>query len=222
MSKRYIKKKQMNKKEPTLQKYSYFQLLVALKYKQFDIENSKILDSNNILWCWNDDSQSLIKVDDHTLTFTYLSDQYDEFQLLDITFTVIPPKTCEIHKQKALQKVIENIEMLYIDLYMNLDSCQGCTSDCDAKLEMLKIYKDIVAELGSNIDDDFQLLSNKWYKDKEHQEQIKKDKDKVLEFMQIPLLDLVAMDDKQLSNHLLDIYNKINDICTLLRDKFTN
>ena len=48
MSKRYIKKKQMNKKEPTLQKYSYFQLLVALKYKQFDIENSKILDSNNI------------------------------------------------------------------------------------------------------------------------------------------------------------------------------
>ena len=87
---------------------------------------------------------------------------------------------------------------------------------------MLKIYKDIVAELGSDIDDDFQLLSNKWYKDKEHQEQIKKDKDKVLEFMQIPLLDLVAMDDKQLSNHLLDIYNKINDICTLLRDKFTN
>lgn len=220
MSKRYIKKIQKNNKSNMKQRYNYLQLLNAIKLEQFDIKHSKFLDNNNLLWKWDSCITTLVSDDNYKQTVMLLDEKYSDIEILDITFIVVPPKESEIIKDKALQNVIEKIEMLYMDLYIDLDNSQGCLVDCDAHLEMLNIYKSIITKLGGDIDDDFQRVSKKWHQQHKQQNQKEQDKDKILELMHIPILDLVAMDDKQLSNHLIDIYKKINDICRLLRDKY--
>lgn len=81
----------------------------------------------------------------------------------------------------ASQDVLKEIEDMYIELEINLDSCQGCCENVDVLLQKLNVYKEIAEFLGGDIDKYHQDILDRYYEEykkrEEKEKQEEKDKD---------------------------------------------
>lgn len=218
--------------DKTNTKISYIELLKQIKNNTIDKDNYIFIDNKSQTWVWSND----IKGFEHREPngnfcgddwITYLTDEYDELDLIDLNFTILPKtKVEDTPKYIATQETINLIEDLYMDLEMEIDNCQGCMNGLDTEFERLHIYKDIVKFLGGDIDKHKQELTDKWFEkarlrdEKEEKEQ--KEKDEIIKKLPFPLLDLLNVDEK-IRNILWKQNDKINEICEIIiNDKKKN
>ena len=211
--------------ERTDNKIPYIDILRQIKTGKIDKNNLTVIDNKGKCWNWSADINGFehreanggLCGDDW---ITYLTDEYDEIELPDLLFTIIPTeKIEETPKYIATQEVIDMIETLYMDLDMEIDNCQGCMEGLDEAFEKLRIYKNIVKFLGGDIENHIQELTDKWFEnahkrsEKEKQEQEKRDK--VIQKLSINVLDFFDLDEP-LRNILWKYSDKINEICDIL------
>lgn len=209
-------------------KLTYFDLLSGIKNKEISIDDLKVIDNNEKVWEWDTEINGFsARENGYGMCDNYcvfLTEHYDDIDLVDLLFTILPaeqPK--ETPKYIAAQKIINFIEEKYIDLEMELDNCQGCCDNIDVHLEELKWYDEIVKFLGGNIEGHKQELIDNWYAktkaQNEKEKQEKDEKDKVIERLPFPIMDLLIMENEALRNYLWKENDKINEICEILRNK---
>ena len=204
-------------------KIPYYTLLKMIKNNEIERNGLQFIDDKYRMWKWDTDIKGFIYVntdnryDDY---LKYLTDEYDELELVDLLVTIVPYQKKEnTPKYIATQKVIDIIETMYMDLNMEIDNCQGCMDGLDEAFAELAIYKDIVKFLGGNIENHIQELTNKWFenarKRREETEKEQARKDKVIEKLPLPLLDLIN-ESEPVRNVLWKQNDKINEICDIL------
>lgn len=204
-------------------KIPYYTLLKMIKNNEIERNGLQFIDDKYKMWKWDEDIKGFIYVntdDRYDDYLKYLTDEYDELELVDLLVTIVPhQKEEDTPKYIATQKVIDMIETMYMDLNMEIDNCQGCMDGLDEAFAELAIYKDIVKFLGGNIENHIQELTNKWYenvrKNREETEREQARKDKVIEKLPLPLLDLIN-ESEPVRNVLWKQNDKINEICDIL------
>lgn len=204
-------------------KIPYYTLLKMIKNNEIERNGLQFIDDKYKMWKWDADIKGFIYVntdDRYDDYLKYLTDEYDELELVDLLVTIVPHQKEEnTPKYIATQKVIDMIETMYMDLNMEIDNCQGCMDGLDEAFAELAIYKDIVKFLGGNIENHIQELTNKWFENarKRHEETEKEQarKDKVIEKLPLPLLDLIN-ESEPVRNVLWKQNDKINEICDIL------
>lgn len=204
-------------------KIPYYTLLKMIKNNEIERNGLQFIDDKYKMWKWDKDIKGFIYVntdDRYDDYLKYLTDEYDELELVDLLVTIVPhQKEEDTPKYIATQKVIDMIETMYMDLNMEIDNCQGCMDRLDEAFAELAIYKDIVKFLGGNIENHIQELTNKWFENaRKRQEETEKEqarKDKVIEKLPLPLLDLIN-ESEPVRNVLWKQNDKINEICDIL------
>lgn len=204
-------------------KIPYYTLLKMIKNNEIERNGLQFIDDKYKMWKWDEDIKGFINVntdDRYDNYIQYLTDEYDELELVDLLVTIVPhQKEEDTPKYIATQKVIDMIETMYMDLNMEIDNCQGCMDGLDEAFAELAIYKDIVKFLGGNIENHIQELTNKWFenarKRREETEKEQARKDKVIEKLPLPLLDLIN-ESEPVRNVLWKQNDKINEICDIL------
>lgn len=221
----------IEKIDKTNTKISYIELLKQIKTNTIDKDNYIFIDNKSQTWIWSNDINGF----EHRETngnfcgddwITYLTDEYDELDLIDLVFTLVPKTKIEdTPKYIAIQETINLIEDLYMDLEMEIDNCQGCMDGLDIEFERLKIYKDIVKFLGGDIDKHKQELTDKWFEKKKIQEEKEKKekekKDKIIKKLPFPVVDLLDINES-LRNVLWKQNDKINEICDIIIENKNN
>lgn len=209
-------------------KLTYFDLLSGIKNKEIPVKDLKVIDNNEKVWEWDPEINGFSAREngygmcDNYCTF--LTEHYDDIDLIDLLFTIIPTKQPEeTPKYIAAQRIINDIEEKYMDLEMAIDNCQGCMDGLDIAFEELNWYKEIVKFLGGNIEAHKQELVDNWFakaKERDEKEQQEKEKkDKVIERLPFPVMEFVLMEDERLRDYLWKENDKINEICEMLREK---
>lgn len=204
-------------------KIPYYTLLKMIKNNEIERNGLQFIDDKYKMWKWDEDIKGFMNVnidDRYDNYIQYLTDEYDELELVDLLVTIVPhQKEEDTPKYIATQKVIDMIETMYMDLNMEIDNCQGCMDGLDEAFAELAIYKDIVKFLGGNIENHIQELTNKWFenarKRREETENEQARKDKVIEKLPLPLLDLIN-ESEPVRNVLWKQNDKINEICDIL------
>lgn len=204
-------------------KIPYYTLLKMIKNNEIERNGLQFIDYKYKMWKWDENIKGFIYVntdDRYDDYLKYLTDEYDELELVDLLITIVPhQKEEDTPKYIATQKVIDMIETMYMDLNMEIDNCQGCMDGLDEAFAELAIYKDIIKFLGGNIENHIQELTNKWFenarKRREETEKEQARKDKVIEKLPLPLLDLIN-ESEPVRNVLWKQNDKINEICDIL------
>ena len=202
---------------------SFIDTIKKIKNKEIDVENSIFLDNKGNYWVWSDEVGGFETNEEHPMfgdTYKeYLTDRYSELELADLTFIIIQSKDNNPNKQIATQEIINYIEELFIELDMEIDSCQGCMDNLDVALEKLNVYSDIVKFLGGDIQSHMQELVDNFYKKAAKQEKEKekqqKARDNIIKKLPFPVMDLVGL-DKATLNVLWKQNDKINEICEII------
>ena len=207
----------------------YVLILKRIKDKELDPTDYIFLDNNNISWVWSSDCEALESLEKDyyfgdTKSSKYLTDEYDDLDLIDLCLLLIPKEKEEhTYKYSAKQKVIDEIEQNYMDLSMEIDNCQGCMEGLDEAFEILNVYKNLVKYLGGNIDAHLQELTDNWFAKASKEDEIKKEeqkrKDEVIKKLPLDILGLVTV-DKAIMNTFIRQNDKINEICDILIEKF--
>lgn len=208
-------------------KIAYFDLLKQIKDKKLDTNGLTICDDKNKFWIWSDDINGFLNRE-NSYGFNdsgyviYLTEEYDDLDLVDLLVTILTPEMKENAPEfAAKQKIISEIESMYMDLNMEIDNCQGCMEHLDIALEQLNIYKDIVKYLGGDIDSHIKELTEKWFekvhKENEIKEKEKAKRDSVIQKLQFPVtICSVGNVTENIVNTLFKHHDKINEICELL------
>lgn len=204
-------------------KIPYFELLTRIKNNEVETEELFVKVTN-----FND--REIYRYSDGcfiTKDGLYITDSYDDMDLVDIILEIqqyekeSPEDTL---KAQVTEDVIEEIEDLWADLDMQIDNCQGCMSGLEEAFARLKIYEDIIKYLGGDLSITKSAAIDRWYKRAREAEdmckKIKAEKDAVITTLNLPPLDLVMLQGREpvIGNALISIQDKINEICTLLRN----
>lgn len=83
--------------------------------------------------------------------------------MVDIGVSVMKAKKKKSVKARARERVIETLEMNYMDLEMEMDACQGCMENLDVAFKELDILKKLIRYLGGDIDAHKQEVVDKWW-----------------------------------------------------------
>lgn len=207
----------------------YILILKRIKDKEIDPNNYIFIDNNNVSWVWNTECNAMESLEKDyyfgdTKSSRYLTEDYDELELIDLCLLLIPKeKEEDTPKYTAKQKVIQELEEQFMDLEMEIDNCQGCMNGLDEAFEILNIYKELVKYLGGDIDAHKQELVDEWFKKaKLRDEETKKEqkrKDEVIKKLPLDILGLITV-DKPIMNTFIKQNDKINEICDVLIDRF--
>ena len=126
--------------------------------------------------------------------------------------------------EKYKQDLIKELMLKYIDLDIELDSCQGCTDNLQSKFNELNFYKSQIENLGGNFEKLKKEMYSKRYneliKQQKEEERIVKEKDKIIKYLTLNLLskDNLSILDNEMLPIIFDIQGKINEICDILRN----
>lgn len=208
----------------------YVVVLKRIKNKELNPNQFIFIDSTrHESWIWSDEYNGMESLNKDyyfgdCTSSKYLTDDFDELDLIDLYLTLVPKEKEEDTSEIIAKKeIIEEIESQYMDLNMEIDNCQGCMDGLDEAFAKLRIYKDIVKYLGGDIDAHLQELTDKWFAEAHEkslqEEKEQQQKDEVIKNLPFPLLDLITE-----SNPVRDVLwkqnDKINEICNILREKF--
>lgn len=205
----------------------YVVILKRIKDKEMNPDDYIFIDEKHNSWIWNEEIAGFecAPYDEYYFgdfaTKEYITDVYNDLELIDVYLTPIPKKEEKNTPNiLATKEVISEIEKMYMDLDMEIDSCQGCMDGIDIAFEKLKIYKDIVKYLGGDIDAHLQELTDEWWKkanEKSAQEKQDKEKeDAVIKKLPFPILSMVTLENESLRKYLWESNEKINEICDVL------
>lgn len=143
--------------------------LVSNKIKLTDDLGIEVTNKkgNTILYKWDKEYMEFIRIEDNEVY--KLNTEYNQLELLELEIKPISLKSVEdasakntLNKAKAI--VIEELETMYVELELDLDACQGCTTDLDVKFSQLTLYSTLVKFLGGDLDKDKQRIIDKVYK----------------------------------------------------------
>lgn len=208
----------------------YVVILKRIKNKELNPKDYIFIDDKHVSWVWNEECNAMESLEQDYYfgdckSSRYLTDDYDDIELIDLYLHLIPrEKEKDTPKYLAKQEIINELEQQYMDLNMELDSCQGCMDGVDEALEKLRIYKDLVKYLGGDIDAHLQELTDEWFKKaKEQEEEDKLEQqraDEVIKKLPLDLIGLVALKNTTIMNTFIKQNDKINEICDILIKKF--
>lgn len=207
----------------------YIVVLKRIKDKEINPNDYIFIDTENVSWVWSDECKALESLEKDyyfgdTKSSKYLTEEYDDLDLVDLCLLLIPKeKEEETSLYIAKQKIIKELEEQYMDLEMEIDNCQGCMGGLDEAFEKLNIYKDLVKYLGGDIEAHKQELVDEWFKKAKAESEAKqleqKKKDEIIKRLPLDILGLVKT-DKVIMNTFIKQNDKINEICDLLVEKF--
>ena len=123
---------------------------------------------------------------------------------------------------KVLDQIRTEFEDRWMDLEISIDNCQGCMDGLDEAFDELKLFRQIIAFLGGNIDNDYQKILDRAYerykeRDKK-QEELNLKKDSIIEPLKIDFRKIVIMEDPY-KDIITDMIFKINEITNKMRDQ---
>ena len=205
--------------------YKWIELLDLIKENKIK-SPLFVTDPKGYVYEYNFESGNFINEDDEPLV-----DIYNDIDLIDLELTILDnpnkekTKIEDILDEQAKNKLREELEFRYMDLDMMLDNCQGCCDNLEQHFAELRVLKDTIKYLGVDIDkkEEHNRIYTNWYKvvserDKKEKE-LNQKKDDIIETLPIPLIKLVNMEDQELSKFLLDMSDKINEICNMYRNQ---
>ena len=205
--------------------YKWIELLGLIKENKIK-SPLFVTDPKGYVYEYSFESGNFINEDDEPLV-----DIYNDIDLIDLELTILDnpnkekTKIEDILDEQAKNKLREELEFKYMDLDMMLDNCQGCCDNLEQHFAELRVLKDIIKYLGVDIDkkEEHSRIYTNWYKvvserDKKEKE-LNQKKDDIIETLPIPLIKLVNMEDQELSKFLLDMSDKINEICNMYRNQ---
>lgn len=205
--------------------YKWIELLGLIKENKIK-SPLFVTDSKGYIYEYDFDSGNFINEEDEPLV-----NIYNDIDLINLELKILDnPKGDKTKKEDILDvqvknKLREELEFRYMDLNMMLDNCQGCCDNLEEHFAELRILKEVIKFLGVDIDikGEYNRIYDNWYKvvserDKKEKE-LKQKKDDIIETLPIPLIKLVNMEDQELSKFLLDMSDKINEICNMYRNQ---
>lgn len=205
--------------------YKWIELLGLIKENKIK-SPLFVTDSKGYIYEYDFDSGNFINEEDEPLV-----NIYNDIDLINLELKILDnPKGDKTKKEdildiQARNKLREELEFRYMDLNMMLDNCQGCCDNLEEHFAELRILKEVIKFLGVDIDikGEYNRIYDNWYKvvserDKKEKE-LKQKKDDIIETLPIPLIKLVNMEDQELSKFLLDMSDKINEICNMYRNQ---
>lgn len=205
--------------------YKWIELLGLIKENKIK-SPLFVTDSKGYIYEYDFDSGNFINEEDEPLV-----NIYNDIDLINLELKILDnPKGDKTKKEdildiQARNKLREELEFRYMDLNMMLDNCQGCCDSLEEHFAELRILKEVIKFLGVDIDikGEYNRIYDNWYKvvserDKKEKE-LKQKKDDIIETLPIPLIKLVNMEDQELSKFLLDMSDKINEICNMYRNQ---
>lgn len=205
--------------------YKWIELLGLIKENKIK-SPLFVTDSKGYIYEYDFDSGNFINEEDEPLV-----NIYNDIDLINLELKILDnPKGDKTKKEdildiQARNKLREELEFNYMDLNMMLDNCQGCCDNLEEHFAELRILKEVIKFLGVDIDikGEYNRIYDNWYKvvserDKKEKE-LKQKKDDIIETLPIPLIKLVNMEDQELSKFLLDMSDKINEICNMYRNQ---
>lgn len=206
-------------------KYNWIELLNLIKEGKIK-SPLFVTDPKGYVYEYDFESGNFINEDDEPLV-----NIYNDIDLINLELKILDnsnkekTKIEDILDEQAKNKIREELEFRYMDLDMMLDNCQGCCDNLEQHFAELRVLKDIIKYLGVDIDikEEHNRIYDNWYKvvserDKKEKE-LKQKKDDIIETLPIPLIKLVNMEDQELSKFLLDMSDKINEICNMYRNQ---
>lgn len=195
---------------------SYFELLTKISRKEIETKNLKIKDNNNIVWTF-DCNGDFIRDDNFGTEF--LSEHYSDVELPQLRVQPLNSEPEQSSMSKATQKVLLELENMYMDLNMTIDNCQGCMDNLDEAFDRLNIYKCLIEFLGGNVKDNYQRMVEDWYSKRRIEEQKEQErKHPIFPKTQSSFFDFV-MDDSLYGKTFADILLTINEISNKLNEQ---
>lgn len=110
----------------------YILVLKRIKDKELNPNDYIFIDDKRISWVWSDECSALESLEKDyyfgdSKSSRFLTDDYDDLDLVDLCLTLIPKEREEdTPKYTANKKIIDELEEKYMDLEMEIDNCQGC------------------------------------------------------------------------------------------------
>lgn len=193
----------------------YFKLLQQIRNSEMDLDNLLIIDDNDNRWVFTKEYGSFVKDDRNDNTF--LSEYYDDIMLPGLMVKIInEPKKPNLNDE-AKAKVLNELEMMFMDLEMTIDNCQGCMDDLEFHFERLKVYQSLIEFLGGNLTTNKPRMVEEWFKrtnEQAKQENLKK----IFEPAQTCMLDFIE-DKSKYGKAILDLILTVNAIVNKLNEK---
>lgn len=169
---------------------------------------------------WSNRQKTFLKIvidDEDEITSVF--EDFNDVELATLEIEIITiHDTTELVSKLAKASVLEEIERMYIELDMDIDACQGCTSNLDVKFGKLEALASIIKYLGGDLDKDGELIRQQIYQEaKEERER----KEKLDLFKHIRYSFFDALDTNETfdtKEKLSEIINKLNKLLDYIKE----
>lgn len=193
----------------------FLDLLKQINNDELDTGNLEI-EYLDTVYTYNQDDGFFVNKDDPE---DLLSDKYTDSDLINMGVILINDADYRIEPWK--KELIYDYITKYIQLEIELNSCQGCTSGAGNMMKQMKYYQEKIKELDGDFDYFHKMYYDKiWNKEVEKQKEKELEeerKDKIIKLLQLDWFNLSQIEDSITSKIFVQIEDKINEICRILR-----
>lgn len=195
----------------------FIDLLQDIKDDKIDKDNIKIEYLDN-KYKYDKNTGIFVSLKDSNVL---LSDMYSDLDLLDMTVILLLDDCNDRKLAEWEEKVLEDLITKYITIEIELDNSQGCISNLKDLTDEMNYYKECIKNLGCDFDvwhtRYFNIVVNRLSKEQEKHDEEQIRKDNIIKLLDLDIFKLINIKDKTVSDSIYTLYDKINEICHILR-----